>query len=732
MRSPFGNQSLKRKRIRRMHKRNITVRAAVVLLMVSLIAICSLPLSVFAEESGKKTVRVGWHESPHFITDAYGRKNGYSYEYQRKVAAYTGWEYEYVEGSWTELMDKLKKGEIDLMSDVSYTEERTNDMLFTSIPMGTEIYYIFTSTRNKDISSKDVTTLNGKRIGVTLGSVQKDFLLEWEKTHGVTAQIVEMNCDEEEAFKELDKSVDAVVTMDTYGSAANVLPICKIGTSEFYFAVSKKRPDLRDELDAALNSIQDENKYYNQQLHDKYLKNTETSKFMNQNEKDWLAKHGSIKVGYQDNYLAFCAKDPATGELTGALKDYLDYAAQAFDTLNLKFEPVCFPTSSAAIEALRRGEIDCVFPGNLTDYDAEQLDLVMTPALMRTEMVAVVRASEQKEFLRKTPIIVAVNEGNTNYDIFLADHYPTWQRRYYKDTPAGLDAIAKSEADCVIISGYRFNNISKQCEKLRLTTVYTGVEMDYCFAVAEGQTELYSILSRVTAVVPESVVHTALTYYSTEDVKTSLVDIVKDNILIILSVVAVILLIIADLVLHTVRAEKKATQKENEVKDLNRKAFVDSLTSVRNKSAYTEYKQKLQERLDKEEDIDLAVAIFDCNYLKEVNDTYGHEKGDIYLKNACQLVCKVFDHSPVFRIGGDEFAVFLTNEDFKNRDKLFRTFEQKQHDINLSAENKWDEINIAFGMALFDPDIDDALTDTINRADKAMYDYKAKVKAKKS
>ena len=127
-----------------MHKRNGTVRAAVVLLMVFLIAICSLPLSVFAEESGKKTVRVGWHESPHFITDAYGRKTGYSYEYQRKVAAYTGWEYEYVEGSWTELMDKLKKGEIDLMSDVSYTEERTNDMLFTSIPMGTEIYYIFT------------------------------------------------------------------------------------------------------------------------------------------------------------------------------------------------------------------------------------------------------------------------------------------------------------------------------------------------------------------------------------------------------------------------------------------------------------------------------------------------------------------------------------------------------------------------------------------------------------
>ena len=712
-----------------MHKRNTFVRYVFVWLMISVIALFSIPVSVFAEEN-KKVVRVGWHESPHFITDQYGRKTGYSYEYQRKVAAYTGWEYQYVEGTWTDLMEKLKKGEIDLLSDVSYTEERTGEILYSSIPMGTEVYYVFVSSNNKEISAKDLTTLNGKKIGVTLGTVQKDFLLNWEKSHGISAELVELNGDQQDSFKELGKTVDAVVTMDTYGYVANVVPVCKIGASDFYFAVSKNRPDLLNELEAALNQIQDENKYYNQQLHDKYLKSTETSKYLSEHEKEWLSQHGTIKVGYQDNYLAFCAKDPANGELTGALKDYLDYATQAFANVDLKFEPVCYPTSSAAIEALQRGEIDCVFPGNLTDYDAEQLDLVMTPALMRTEMVAVVRASEQKEFLMKTPIIVAVNEGNTNYDIFLADHYPSWKRKYFKDTPTGLDAISKGEADCVIISGYRFSNISKQCEKLRLTTVYTGVEMDYCFAVAEGKTELYSILSRVTTVVPDSVVHTALTYYSTEDVKTSLIDVVKDNIFIILSVVAIILLIISDLVIHIFRAEKKVIEKDNEVKDLNRKAFVDSLTSVRNKSSYTEYMKRLQERVDKEYDIDLAVAVFDCNNLKQVNDQYGHEKGDIYLRNACQFVCKVFDHSPVFRVGGDEFVVFLMNEDFKNRDKLFHQFEHKLRETNLAAENKWDEINIAYGLAVFDPDIDDYLTDTVNRADKCMYDNKAKSKAK--
>lgn len=709
-----------------MHKRNMAVRSAAVWLLASLIVLFSLPLSVSAKE--KKQVRIGWHESPHFITDQYGRKTGYSYEYQRKVAAYTGWEYQYVTGTWTELMDKLKNGEIDLLSDVSYTEERSKDILYSSIPMGTEVYYIFVSSRNKNIYAKDLSTLNGKKIGVTLGSVQKDFLLKWASSHGINAEIVELNCDQEDAVKELDKSIDAVVTMDTYGGIADIVPICKIGASDFYFAVNKNRSDLLNELDAALNKIQDENKYYNQQLHDKYLKNTETSKYLNEAEKEWLAGHGTIKVGYQDNYLAFCAKDPVTGELTGALKDYLDYAMQAFENVDLKFQAISYPTSQAAIEALQRGEIDCVFPGNLTDYDAEQLNLVMTPALMRTEMVAVVRAAEQKEFLKKTPVIVAVNEGNTNYDIFLADHYPSWQRKYFRDTPAGLDAIARGEADCVIISGYRYSNISKQCEKLRLTTVYTGVEMDYCFVVAEGYTELYSILARVTTIVPDSVVHTALTYYSTEDVKTGLIDVVKDNIFIILSVIAVILLIISDLIIHIFRAEKQVVEKDNQVKDLNKKAFVDSLTSVRNKGAYTDYLRKLQERADKDDDIDLAIAVFDCNNLKSVNDQFGHEKGDIYLRNSCQFVCKIFDHSPVFRVGGDEFVVFLMNEDFKNREKLLHQFEQKQREVNLAAENEWDKVDIAYGIAIYDPDLDDYLKDTVNRADKNMYDNKNKAK----
>lgn len=677
------------------------------------------------QQTEQKTVRVGWFESPFNITDQFGRRSGYAYEYQRKIAAYMGWNYEYVEGSWSELMDMLAAGEIDLMSDVSYKEERTAGMLYASLPMGTEMYYVFISPENAEISAEDLSSLNGKKIGVTKDSIQKDLFLNWEKLHGVRAELVELTNTEEESLQLLkDASIDAFITLDAYGETAAAVPVCKIGSSDFYFAVNKARPDLLAELDAAMNRIQDENKYYNEQMYEKYLRGTGATMYLSAEEKEWLADHGAIRVGYQDNYLAFCAADEKTGELTGALKDYLAYASTGLENAHLDFEAIAYPTAAAAMEALKSGEVDCVFPANLTDYDGETMGVVMTPPLMRTEMDAVVRAADQKEFIRKEQVTVAVNEGNTNYEMFLVDHYPNWQIAYYPDTPAGLEAVAAGEADCVIISNYRFSNISKQCEKLHLDTVYTGVDMDYYLAVREGDTQLYSILTRVTGMVPESTINAALTYYSTEDVKVSFADLVKDNLFIVMTVIAAVLLVILLLLLRSIHAERKVREEERILRDLNKRVFVDPLTSVRNKGAFAEYIQGIQDRLDNEEQVEFAIGVFDCDDLKPINDDYGHDKGDVYLKVASRVICRVFQHSPVFRIGGDEFAAVLLNEDFQNRDKLAGKFAKAQEDINAAAKNAWEEAHVSLGIAVFDTQDDKYVTDTVRRADKIMYENK--------
>ena len=688
-----------------------------------LTAVFMLKIAVSAQSSGK-TVRVGWHEPPYFITDQNGRRSGYTYDYQQKIAAYTGWEYEYVTGTWSNLLQMLKNGDLDMMGNISFMEDRAKDLLYASLPMGTEAYYLFIAPDNREITSEKYSSLDGKKVGVAKDSIQSDLFRKWAESHGAHPELVEMTSQEEESLLLLGNELDAFVTMDIHGDPASAVPVWKIGSSDYFFAVSKNRPDLLPDLNAAMSSIQDENKYFNQQLYEQYLRNTETNLFLNEMEKTWLINHGPIRVGYQDNYLAFCASDPVTGELTGALKDYLDYASMALVNAHPEFEAIAFPTAADAIEALKNGKVDCVFPANLTFHDSEMLGVVMTPALMSTEMDAVVRASEKKEFVVKDQVIVAVNEGNTNYDLFLEQHFPSWQAKYYPDTPTGLDAIAKGEADCVIISNYRFSNISKQCEKLHLDTIYTGVDMDYYFAVRKGETVLYSILSKIISDVTDAAVHTALTYYSTEDVKISFADLIKDNLLIVMTVIAVILVVILVLLLRSIRAERMAIEEGRQIRALNQKVFVDALTSVRNKGAFSDYIQELQNLLDQNEKLEFAIGVFDCDDLKAVNDQHGHDKGDLYLKSASSLICRVFQHSPVFRIGGDEFAVVLMNEDFENREELIRQFKEAEQDISASADNQWEQVHIALGIAVYDQEIDRSVNDTARRADKIMYQNK--------
>ncbi len=499
-------------------------RFAAVLLCAALVLAGLLPAAAPAEEK-QIVVRVGWYDTPFNYKDSFGRRMGYAYEYQRKIAAYTGWKYEYIEGTWPELMEMLRDGRIDLMSDVSFMEERVADMLFSNLPMGSEQYYLYVAPGDSRFSVDDPASLNGKTIGVTKGTVQRDLCRRWLESRGITAVMKEFDTSEAESLQLLaDGKIDVFVTLDAYGDPDLAIPLWRIGASDFYFAVSKSRPDLLADLDTAMSRIQEENKHFSDQLSEKYLVDSGMNRFLTAEETDWLKAHGKIRVGYQDKYLAFCAADPKTGQLTGALKDYLEYAGGVLGNAEPEFETVAYPTAADAIEALKNGEIDCMFPANLTDYDGEAAGVVMTAPLMRTEMDAVVRMEDRQDFLRNSQVRVGVNSGNPNYEMFLLDHFPGWTPVYYADTPACLDAVAARAIDCIIISNYRFSNISRQCDRLDLTTVYTGVDMDYCFAVREGNTTLYSILSKIIRRVPDATVNSALTYYSADSATTGAID----------------------------------------------------------------------------------------------------------------------------------------------------------------------------------------------------------------
>lgn len=160
------------------------------------------------------------------------------------------------------------------------------------------------------------------------------------------------------------------------------------------------------------------------------------------------------------------------------------------------------------------------------------------------------------------------------------------------------------------------------------------------------------------------------------------------------------------------------------IRDLNDKAYKDALTSVKNKGAFNAYRFKLDEDIksdDGEENNEFCICVFDCNDLKKINDSYGHVKGDVFIKKACDHICEVFMHSPVFRMGGDEFVCVLTGKDYLNREELFRKFDEKATEKNRETDNAWEKVDIAMGHAVFDPKTDSNVRDVLKRADKKMY-----------
>ena len=598
------------------------LKRSAALLLALVMAAVFLPPACASAEDGRKIVRVGWYESPFNTTDEQGRRSGYAYEYQQKIAAYTGWTYEYVEGSWPVLMEMLMDGRIDLMSDVSYTEERAEHMLYATLPMGAEEYYLYVAPDNTEITQDNFAALNGKKVGVNKGSVQADFFRQWAAVNGVEAQLVELTGTEPENMNLLYRgAIDAYIALDAYMESNAALPLFNVGASDFYFAVSKARPELLPELNAAMDRIQQESRYYNQQLYNKYLRISGANLYATAEEKAWIEEHGPIRVGYQDNYLAFCAKDEKTGELTGALKDYLAVAEDCLENVHLDFTAVAFPTSAAAMEAMKRGEIDCVFPANLTDYDGEVQGYFITSALMRTDMSAVVREADQRTFFKNERTAVAVNVGNPNYDMFLLDHFPEWRSIYFKDTLECLKAVADGQADCILISNYRYNNIAALCEQYKLTTLSTGVEMDYCFAVNRQDITLYSILSRVTRVVPSSTVNAALTYYFTEDAKLSLLDLLNQNAGVVVAIASAVLMTILFLMWRGMDAKKKASAEHR----LITATETDELSGLYSRNYFYEYADRMY-REHPEKPMDAIVL--NIERFHSLNALHGRSFGD--------------------------------------------------------------------------------------------------------
>ena len=529
-------------------------------LLIALFA-CCLSASASAYSDSTKVVRIGWFDSPFNLVDSLGHRSGLSYEYFRRIAANTGWEYEYVNGSWSDLYEKLERGEIDILSDVTYTPERAKKMLFSQLDMGKEEFYIIVSGKHPTIRPGHPETLRGKRIAVNKRSVQAEMLHHWLRDNHIEATVIENNYSEEQYIESLYSgefdAIAAVNAIDNLGKGKN-FSLAHIGSCAIHFAIRKDRLDLKQQIDQAMMEINSYNAYFNQDLYRKYFTDINLNLYLTDAEIAWIQKHGTIRIGYRDNYLPFCGTDPETGKVIGLLGDIIERTNTTLAETGIHLEAYPYPQTREAVEALHNGEVDVEFPCGLSIYSAEKERLFVTDIILESAEMAVMRKNDNYQADR--PLRAAVNANNPNYKSMIREQLPHWQMVDYRNTQECLEGVSRNEADLLLISNYRMGVLNRDIERLNLKIVATGSTISFAFSTPEGQPELFAIMSRISHLMSAGEIRASLANHSQVSTPLTILDFIQDNVTETLLLTGFILLVFFLLLVHSRREHNRAEE----------------------------------------------------------------------------------------------------------------------------------------------------------------------------
>lgn len=512
-----------------------------------LLLLACLPLQALAAEG--KVVRVGWHESGYNITGPSGERSGYGYEFQQTVAAYTGWRYEYVKGNSMELLEKLQRGEIDMLNCISYTPERAQHMLFSSMPMGREKYYLYADIDKTGLSPSKLYLLDGKRVGMMASSMMETAFSNWEKQQGLHTKHIFASSIEERKRLVAQGAAEAMVATELLPMKQEGLSaVTPVGGSDIYFAINKNRPDLKAELDEAMRRIEQDKPFYAEKLYKQYMTTTVVP-VLSKDEQAWLAQHGKIRIGVLKGDNGFFSYEE-DGSHKGAIADYILYASSCFAEQRLDFAVQGFDTQPEMLQALKDGKIDMIFHFNENHYLAEQNGFALSNRIMKITIPVI---TGQKQFNENAANILAVPKDNYLAKAYTAHNYPQWKLVEYASRADAEQALRKGQADCFFA---KYSMLTDYADDKLLHAVFLSKPGNVAFAVNRSDTVLLSVLNKTLRAMPASVMADNLSMYDKPEHKVTLKDFIKQNML---TLIAFLVLIIG-LMLTLLHKERKAAR----------------------------------------------------------------------------------------------------------------------------------------------------------------------------
>ena len=550
----------------------LTRKSACVMLSLLLLLSAVLPVKAAAETASAKVVRVGSFEDTFNYVNEKGARKGYGYELLQTLSGYTGWQFEYVTCDWSDCFEKLKNGEIDIMGGISYTEDRTEEMLFSDEPMGVEKYYLYADLSRADISASDFKTLNGKKIGVLMGTEPEVMLTEWEEKYGLETEHVNISNNEDVKQKLANHEIDCFVSLEeSFWAERGISTITRVGESGIYYAINKNRPDIKEELDDAMRALDEAVPFYTADLYKRYF-SMDYTPILTGEEKAWLKEHGAIKMGFLTSDSGVSTFDPATGEFTGVITDYIQFAADCLGNQELEFQLVGYDSKEAELDALKSGEIDMIFHFDQSPNLAEEYHFACTNTTWTSNLMAV---TNKQHFNENNVNRIAVPQNKLSLKKYLAFYYPQWEIVDCDTQEDAAKLVKDGQADCFVTGISSENKYSK---KYSFYSVPLVNPVRSCFAVNSGNRSLLSILNKTIKAMPVNMLAGALAMYKSSARKVTLSDFIKDNffkVLLISSIaVAVVLLTILMLLQKARKAEAAARKAASDTQELNAKLQV--------------------------------------------------------------------------------------------------------------------------------------------------------------
>ena len=544
------------------------------ILFIYMLVCVPIPVKAAEEETSGKVVRVGSFEDTFNYVNEQGVRKGYGYELLETLAGYTGWKFEYVPCSWEECFELLQNGEIDLIGDISYQEERTDEMLFSDMPMGEEKYYLYADLNNTDISSSDLKLLNGKKVGVLKGSQPEKMLTEWEQKYGLETEHVNVSGNTDVEKKMASHEIDCFVSLEeSIWAGQGISTVSCIGKSDIYFAINKERKDIKEELDSAMHALEEDRPFYSAELYKRYF-SINYAPVISKEEKEWLEEHGAIRMGFLNGDPGVSTMNLSSGELSGAISDYIQYAADCLGNYELQFQLVGYDDQKELIQALQENEIDMIFHFNQQPNIAEEYQFACTDTTWTYNLSAV---TNQHPFNENESNRVALDKNAYSIKKYIEYYYPQWEIIECDSNAAAAELVDKGEADFLIS---RSGSTEEYNSKYKFYNVPLSNPEQACFAVNSGNKYLLSVLNKTLKVMPENLLTGSISMYAKESEKVTFADFIKDNLravsLICLAAIAIVLLMILGLLRESRRAENVAKKAAEDTRELNEKLRIEA------------------------------------------------------------------------------------------------------------------------------------------------------------